>query len=152
MKKIILSMLFMCCIVLTVMPMTVMAEFHCDKCDRWRLATVNYVYVDGQSHRQDLTCRVCGTTYQGITLFSHSGSGTATCTRGIICDECGREYGVLGHIWSNWRSTGNGAHIRTCSRDSSHSETEQCYGGKANCTVVGVMDGLRATRIIMKAL
>ena len=27
----------------------------------------------------------------------HSGSGTATCTRGITCDVCGSQYGVLGH-------------------------------------------------------
>ena len=38
------------------------------------------------------------------------------------------------HNWGEWTSNGNGTHKRTCSLDSSHTETGKCSGGKATFT------------------
>ena len=41
---------------------------------------------------------------------------------------------VHNHSWGEWTSNGNGTHKRTCSLDSSHTETGKCSGGKATST------------------
>ena len=38
------------------------------------------------------------------------------------------------HEWGEWTSNGNGTHTRTCSNNSSHTETGDCSGGTATCT------------------
>lgn len=102
MKKRILSILLMCCMVLTLLPVTAYAEMvHwnvlCKTCNK---KVVNkddakYVYVDGSYCRYITKCPDCDSEL-GLRVF-HRGSGTPTCTKGVICDLCGHEYGVLGH-------------------------------------------------------
>ena len=41
---------------------------------------------------------------------------------------------VHNHSWGKWTSNGNGTHTRTCITDSSHTETDNCSGGKATST------------------
>ena len=41
---------------------------------------------------------------------------------------------VHNHRWGEWTSNGNGTHKRTCTTDSSHIETGNCSGGKATST------------------
>ena len=41
---------------------------------------------------------------------------------------------VHNHSWGEWISNGNGTHTRTCTTDSSHTETGSCSGGKATGT------------------
>ena len=41
---------------------------------------------------------------------------------------------VHNHRWGEWTSNGNGTHTRTCTTDSSHTETGSCSGGKATGT------------------
>ena len=41
---------------------------------------------------------------------------------------------VHNHSWGEWTSNGNGTHTRTCTTDSSHTETGSCSGGKATGT------------------
>ena len=41
---------------------------------------------------------------------------------------------VHNHNWGEWTSNGNGTHTRTCTTDSSHTETGNCSGGKATGT------------------
>ena len=41
---------------------------------------------------------------------------------------------VHNHNWGEWTSNGNGTHTRTCTTDSSHTETGSCSGGKATGT------------------
>ena len=41
---------------------------------------------------------------------------------------------VHNHSWGEWTSNGNGTHKRTCTTDSSHTETGSCSGGKATGT------------------
>ena len=41
---------------------------------------------------------------------------------------------VHNHSWGEWTSNDNGTHTRTCTTDSSHTETGSCSGGKATGT------------------
>ena len=41
---------------------------------------------------------------------------------------------VHNHSWGEWTSNGNGTHTRTCITDSSHTQTDNCSGGKATST------------------
>ena len=44
------------------------------------------------------------------------------------------------HRWGEWTSNGNGTHTRTCIADSSHTETGNCSGGKATSTEKAVCE------------
>ena len=56
----------------------------------------------------------------------------APCTVPAACTECGAVY-KLGHDWGAWTSNGNKTHTRTCKRDASHTETENCDIREATC-------------------
>ena len=47
---------------------------------------------------------------------------------------------VHNHSWGEWTSNGNGTHKRTCTTDSSHTETGNCSGGKATGTEKAICD------------
>ena len=100
-------------------------------------------------------CSTCQTAYGelgGHTLTKHD-AVYATCTApGNVeywhCSVCGKNFSdsagtgelteitspALNHNWGAWTSNGNSTHTRTCQRDSSHTETENCSGGSATCT------------------
>ncbi len=100
-------------------------------------------------------CSTCQTAYGelgGHTLTKHD-AVYATCTApGNVeywhCSVCGKNFSdsagtgelteitspALNHNWGAWTSNGNSTHTRTCQRDSSHAETENCSGGSATCT------------------
>ena len=62
-------------------------------------------------------------------------SGTATCTGGRTCTDCGGSSEPLGHDWGAWtQNSDEETHTRICKRDTSHTETENCHGGTATCT------------------
>ena len=44
------------------------------------------------------------------------------------------------HNWGEWISNGNGTHTRTCTADSSHTETGNCSGGRATSTEKAVCE------------
>ena len=69
------------------------------------------------------SCAICGLSSKGM-------EGEATFTSGNI----------LGHDWGAWTSNGDGTHTRTCSRDASHTETDDCSGGTADCQHKAVCD------------
>ena len=69
------------------------------------------------------SCTVCGLSSKGTT-------DEATFTSGNI----------LGHDWGAWASNGNDTHTRVCSRDASHTETDNCSGGTASCTKKAVCE------------
>ena len=48
------------------------------------------------------------------------------------------------HSWGEWTSNGNGTHKRTCSLDSSHTETGSCSGGKATSTEKAICETCHA--------
>ena len=47
---------------------------------------------------------------------------------------------VHNHSWGEWTSNGNGTHTRTCTEDSSHTETGNCSGGRATSTEKAVCE------------
>ena len=72
------------------------------------------------------SCTEKAVYYKSCTVCGLSSKGTAS--------EATFESGsVLGHDWGAWKSNGNVTHTRVCSRDASHTETENCSGGEATC-------------------
>ena len=47
---------------------------------------------------------------------------------------------IHNHSWGEWTSNGNGTHTRTCTADSSHTETGNCSGGRATSTEKAVCE------------
>ncbi len=47
------------------------------------------------------------------------------------------------HDWGEWVSNNNGTHTRTCKIDSSHTQTANCFGGKATCITKAVCEGCK---------
>ena len=103
-------------------------------------------------------CATCGSTY-GETAAHHFTAeaaeeqylkSEATCTGKAIyyksCAACGltskgtadeatfASGDVLGHDWGAWTSNGDGTHTRVCTRDTAHTESNNCSGGTATCT------------------
>ena len=145
MNKKILSVVLILCVMLAVMPMTAYAAniALCRKCGQIQTVRVTYQYANDKLHRTALTCTVCDNTWD--YWESHMWSGTATCTSGRTCTDCGGSSEPLGHDWGAWtQNSDEKTHTRICKRDTSHTETENCHGGTATCThkaVCTVCDG-----------
>ena len=135
MNKKILSVVLILCVMLAVMPMTAYAAniALCRKCGQIQTVRVTYQYANDKLHRTALTCTVCDNTWD--YWESHMWSGTATCTSGRTCTDCGGSSEPLGHDWGAWtQNSDEKTHTRICKRDTSHTETENCTGGTADCT------------------
>ena len=135
MNKKILSVVLILCVMLAVMPMTAYAANRalCRKCGQVQTVRVTYQYANDEMHQTALTCTVCNRTWD--YLESHMWSGTATCTSGRTCTDCGGSSEPLGHDWGAWtQNSDEKTHTRICKRDTSHTETENCHGGTADCT------------------
>ena len=135
MNKKILSVVLILCVMLAVMPMTAYAADRalCTNCNKVQTVRVTYQYADGKWHLHHVTCTVCNEEWD--FLASHIWSGTATCTSGRTCTECGGSSEPLGHDWGTWtQNSDEKTHTRICKRDTSHTETENCHGGTATCT------------------
>ena len=139
MNKKILSVVLILCLMLAVMPMTAYAadRAFCRKCGQVQAVRVTYRYTDNNWHICDTTCTVCNREWSYGA--SHKWSGTATCTSGRTCTECGGSSEPLGHDWGTWtQNSDEKTHTRICKRDTSHTETENCHGGTATCTAKAV--------------
>ena len=135
MNKKILSVVLILCVMLAVMPMTAYAAdiALCTKCGQRQTVRITRQYANDKWHRCDLTCTVCDNTWD--YWEAHTWSGTATCTSGRTCTECGGSSEPLGHDWGTWtQNSDEKTHTRICKRDASHTETENCHGGTATCT------------------
>ena len=73
------------------------------------------------------SCTEKAVYYKSCTVCGLSSKGTAS-------EATFESDSVLGHEWGAWTSNGNVTHTRVCSRDASHTETENCHGGTATCT------------------
>ena len=127
MNKKILSVVLILCLMLAVMPMTAYAAniALCTKCGQKQTVRVTRQYANDKWHRCDLTCTVCDNTWD--YWEAHTWSGTATCTSGRTCTECGGSSEPLGHDWGTWtQNSDEKTHTRICKRDTSHTETENC--------------------------
>ena len=69
------------------------------------------------------SCAVCGLSTEGTADEATFFSGNA-----------------LDHNWGDWTSNEDGTHTRTCKRDASHAETNNCTGGTATCTAKAVCE------------
>ena len=81
--------------------------------------------------KSEATCTDKAVYYKSCTACGLSSKGTA----GEATFESGEP---LSHNWGAWASNGNGTHTRTCSRDASHKETDNCHGGTATCIAAAV--------------
>ena len=145
MNKKILSVVLILCVMLAVMPMTAYAAniALCRKCGQIQTVRVTYQYANDKLHRTALTCTVCDNTWD--YWESHMWSGTATCTSGRTCTDCGGSSEPLGHDWGAWtQNSDEKTHTRICMRDTSHTETKNCHGGTASCTMKAVCEVCKA--------
>ena len=145
MNKKILSVVLILCLMLAVMPMTAYAAdcAFCRKCGQVQAVRVTYRYTDNNWHICDTTCTVCNREWSYGA--SHKWSGTATCTSGRTCTECGGSSEPLGHDWGAWtQNSDEKTHTRICKRDTSHTETENCHGGTATCTEKAICEDCNA--------
>lgn len=139
MNKKILSVVLILCVMLAVMPMTAYAAdiAFCSKCNRIQTVRLTYQYSNDEWHICNVTCTVCNNIW--FYGMSHKCSGTATCTSGRTCTECGGSSEPLGHDWGAWtQNSDEKTHTRICKRDTSHTESENCHGGTATCTAKAV--------------
>ena len=167
MKKRILSILLLCCMVLTMMPATVFAAD-----GEVRPAATQYTYTlhydaNGGSGAPPSESKI-SSEYQASFLISdkiptrdgYTFKGWADSPYGKpiylradgyywYCNVVnGRTnsktlyavWEVHNHNWGEWTSNGNGTHTRTCNADSSHTETGNCSGGKATSTEKAVCE------------
>ena len=104
-------------------------------------------------------CTVCGGEYGEMAAHSFTAEkaeaqylkSAATCTEKAIyyksCAVCGLSSkgtadeatffsgNALDHDWGAWtQNSDEKTHTRICKRDTSHTETENCHGGTADCT------------------
>ena len=159
MKKRLLNILLMCCMVLTMLLVTAPEAAAddgqslgtigqtCPECKTVQtLEIIGYIgkregyQLSEEQHWLHVLCPSCGKEGYLWGEDHIGGTQTPTCTTGKTCEKCGVEYGILGHDWGEWKSNGdNKTHIRTCKRDGCTAfETEGCGGdGSANCVTMG---------------
>ena len=161
MKKRLLNVLLIAVILLTLLPMTAFAEGEggtslgtaqtaCIKCkktttfDMLEFIRSPIMAHDRVYHWVRAKCTECGNEqnfHPDGAIGEHSGgTETPTCTTGKTCEKCGEEYGILGHDWSEWQSSGDGkTHIRHCQREGCDAvDTANCGGdGNATCVTMG---------------
>ena len=126
----------------------------CPKCKKANqdLKIIGYIWknegfqVNEKQHWLHVLCPSCHEKGYLAGDDHCGGTETPTCTTGKTCEKCHGEYGILGHIWSEWTSNGDGTHSRICQRDTTHVEIENCNGtatcqAPAKCTVCGAERG-----------
>ena len=160
MKKRILSILLLCCMVLTLLPTAAFAAG-----GAVRPAATQYTYTlhydanggSGAPPSQSKTSSELSVwipisdkipTRDGYTFKgwadSPNGEPKYLCEEGYywnclmvhpsLSETIYAIWEVHNHSWGEWTSNGNGTHTRTCITDSSHTETGNCSGGKATST------------------
>ena len=109
-------------------------------------------------------CTVCGGEYGELAAHSFTAEkaeaqylkSAATCTEKAVyyksCAACGLSSkgtadeatffsgNALDHNWGAWTSNEDGTHTRTCKRDASHTEANNCTGGTATCAEKAVCE------------
>ncbi len=89
--------------------------------------------VDAKYLKSAATCTEKAVYYKSCAVCGLSSEGTA--------DEATFFSGnALDHNWGAWTSNEDGTHTRTCKRDASHTETNNCTGGTATCTAKAVCE------------
>ena len=114
----------------------------CARCGSMETREIlGYRKYDSTSHRVYVTeCQNCHNDGNVTYLTVHTGGTQGpTCTEGKICEDCGAEYGILGHDWGAWRPNDDGTHTRRCTRRNCDGvDTANCTGGTATCSAKAV--------------
>ena len=101
---------------------------------------IGYIKEDSTYHRFHIKCTGCGKENEVVYGdFSKHTGGTQgpTCTKGKICEKCGAEYAIPGHVWSAWKPNGNGTHTRKCTNPNCGAKEENVpCGGDSNATCI----------------
>ena len=161
MKKRILSILLLCCMVLTMMPATVFAAD-----GEVRPVATQYTYTlhydaNGGSGAPPSESKISSEYHASFLISDKIPTRDGYTFKGWADSPYGKPiylradgyywycnvvngqtnsktlYAVWeahNHNWGEWTSNGNGTHTRTCNADSSHTETGNCSGGKATST------------------
>ena len=114
----------------------------CARCETMNEREVlRYEKYDSTCHRVYVTeCPNCHNDGDIAYIMFHTGGTQGlTCTKGKICEKCGAEYAIPGHVWGEWSSAGNGTHIRNC-KNCYKVDTASCTGGTATCTAKAVCE------------
>ena len=131
-----------------------------DADSHWRFYTCCHLEVDRGTHQGGTAdclapalCEVCQHPYGELgphhfvdQVNEYRLKSAATCTSPAVyyqsCSTCGAQGtetftngNPLGHDWGAWtQNSDEKTHTRICKRDTSHTETENCHGGTADCT------------------
>jgi len=70
-------------------------------------------------------------------MFHTGGTQGPICTKGKICEKCGAEYDIPGHVWGEWTPNGNGTHTRRCTNPNCDAKEENVpCGGDSRATCI----------------
>ena len=130
-----------------------------DADSHWRFYTCCQLEVDRGAHQGGTAdclapalCEVCQHPYGELgphhfvdQVNEYRLKSAATCTSPAVyyqsCSTCGAQGTEtftngepLGHDYGAWTSNEDGTHTRICKHDASHTETNNCHGGTADCT------------------
>ena len=113
---------------------------HCAFCGiREEREARRYEKYDSNYHKVYVTeCQNCHNDGNITHLQVHTG-GTqgSTCTEGKICEKCGAEYDIPGHVWGEWTPNGNGTHTRRCTNPNCDAKEENVpCGGDSRATCI----------------
>ena len=113
---------------------------HCLRCgSRETREILGYRKYDSTYHRVYVTeCQNCHNDGNVTLLQVHTGGTQGpTCTEGKICEDCGAEYDIPGHVWGAWTPNGNGTHTRRCTNPNCDAKEENVpCGGDPNATCI----------------
>ena len=113
---------------------------HCLRCgSRETREILRYEKYDSTYHRVYVTeCQNCHNDGNVTLLQVHTGGTQGpTCTKGKICEKCGAEYAIPGHVWGAWTPNGNGTHTRRCTNPNCGAKEENVpCGGDSNATCI----------------
>lgn len=113
---------------------------HCLRCGSRETREVRrYEKYDSTYHRVYVTeCQNCHNDGNVTLLQVHTGGTQGpTCTKGKICEKCGAEYDIPGHVWGAWTPNGNGTHTRRCTNPNCGAKEENVpCGGDSSATCI----------------
>ena len=113
---------------------------HCSRCgSRETREILGYRKYDSTYHRVYVTeCQNCHNDGNVTLLQVHTGGTQGpTCTEGKICEDCGAEYDIPGHVWGAWTPNGNGTHTRRCTNPNCDAKEENVpCGGDSRATCI----------------
>lgn len=110
---------------------------YCSRCgSRDTREVLRYEKYDSTYHKVCVPeCQTCHNDSDHLYVSPHTGGTQGLiCTKGKICEKCGAEYDIPGHVWGAWSSADNGTHIRSCTNPNCDAVDNAPCGGDSNAT------------------